>query len=214
MWNANKSTKRKPAKASRTPNAGDAITTKSALAAHLGVSANTVSKYVKRDDWPVSAAPPWSATDLRTIEQWRSTELREDRANETAKGPWSKRLVKEQTLLTRLKRELIEGKYIEASMHEQSLLALVDTFVQATNSLALNLPLALEGLTPAEAKATLRDRFEEAIERIKSHAKQLQVKSRKDARESLPRAGKGRPARGSKASPTRNRRKKTTASSR
>ncbi|MGH7178597.1 MAG: hypothetical protein ACREJC_14565 [Tepidisphaeraceae bacterium] len=55
--------------------------TQAAFARALGVSGPTMSRYVRRDDWPVTRAPPWTAANLATVQRWRG-ELQEDRARD------------------------------------------------------------------------------------------------------------------------------------
>jgi hypothetical protein len=111
---------------------------------------------------------------------------------------WNDLYKEEQTLLTRVKRELLEGKYIETSIHEQALLALADTFIECLSSLSLSLPLALEGLDAGERERVITERFTEARHRIADKATSEQANSKAQAKDTLPRAGKGRPARGAK----------------
>ena len=57
------------------------------LAVEIGVSQSTVSKMLKRPDWPVKRrAAPWPARDITAIQQWRQT-LQEDRAREDSQPP-------------------------------------------------------------------------------------------------------------------------------
>lgn len=52
------------------------------LAAALDVRRPTVTRLMRRDDWPVGKSPPWTAQDVAVIQRWRADALREDRAHQ------------------------------------------------------------------------------------------------------------------------------------
>jgi hypothetical protein len=59
------------------------ITSKATLAARLGVHRSSVSRYVRRDDFPAKTSPPWTEADVKIIRDWQSA-LQEDRNEEHA----------------------------------------------------------------------------------------------------------------------------------
>ena len=89
----------------------------SQLAAAMDVSRNTVTKWVKREDWPVSRRAPWSWTDVHKIREWRrglsgAAEREAEAESETDNGVLEalqaspERLAKLRLMLTR--REILE----------------------------------------------------------------------------------------------------------
>jgi len=50
------------------------------LAGALKVSGATMSRLLRRDDWPVTRIPHWASADVVKIQKWREESLREDRA--------------------------------------------------------------------------------------------------------------------------------------
>jgi hypothetical protein len=60
------------------------------MARVLGVSKATMSRYLRRDDWPVSPAPPWTDEDVLAVRDWRQT-LQDDRAAD-ARGQRDRRV--------------------------------------------------------------------------------------------------------------------------
>jgi len=51
-----------------------------------GVSKSTMSRYVRRPDWPVKRFAPWSKADLAKVRRWRRG-LQENRAQDAPDDP-------------------------------------------------------------------------------------------------------------------------------
>jgi hypothetical protein len=54
--------------------------TQGALQRELGIGKSTMSRWVRRDDWPVRRCPVWDAGDLFVIRRWQA-ELQPNRAD-------------------------------------------------------------------------------------------------------------------------------------
>ncbi len=72
----------------------------------------------------------------------------------------------EQTLLTRVRREILQGKYVERHLHEAALTALAETFVSKLADMQQALPLELDGLDAGEIEKRITDRFAESRQAI------------------------------------------------
>jgi hypothetical protein len=145
--------------------------TVAALARAVGIARQNLHELLNRSDWPTRRHPPFSDADLKTVLTWRSSSLQEDRAAPATPEHAEVRVLKDQEtmLLTRLKRELLEGKYVERSLHDRALLGLTDVFVAALSGMEQAIPLAVADLT-AEQRGNLEkviaDRFAQARQQI------------------------------------------------
>ena len=153
------------------------ITSRKRLAAILEVDPATLRRYLKRSDWPVDRAPPWSAADVEAVRRWRGT-LQEDRAagahargnpappdEQASPAPLEDlgaAYKKVQILLSRermeherLKRRLLAGELIERDRIDESLGGLADLFVQMFVELERTLPGRLASRTSAQIERDL-----------------------------------------------------------
>jgi HPt (histidine-containing phosphotransfer) domain-containing protein len=78
----------------------------------MGVSAQTVSKWLKDPTCPIDVRPPWTRKDCEILTAWRNT-LQADRANpdDTARMVDVK-LKLERMLKLKLERQILERSYI------------------------------------------------------------------------------------------------------
>lgn len=132
----------------------------SELAEAIGVSKSTVSKYLKRPDWPVRRRSPWSADDVDRVSAWRVS-LQDDRSEKggrphpTAptpgpdyglmklKGTAIKVLAQgEQEVI---KARHLKGELVEREVVDKSLNGLTAIFVRSLNNMAAALPGQLAG---------------------------------------------------------------------
>ncbi len=191
-----------------------------AFAKKLGITEATASRLRQHDAWPAEVprrTPPrgYTAAHAALVADWRSRELREDRA---ADGPADLTNIRqrkdlEAMLLTKVKRELLQGKYVARSLHVAALERLADLFVAALNQLEQAVPLAVPGMTPeqrGEIECVLAQRCADQRDKIAERGR-IEVNHAHDAVAETERArrGKGRPVRGSgKVEPTRKRKAK------
>jgi hypothetical protein len=156
------------------------IETYSQLAEAIGITPSGVSKLRRRPDWPIPAAIPkggYTRADVDAVQQWRARCLQEnraivplspDQADARHQREW------EATLLTRIKRELLEGKYVELTLHRRAVKGLADVFVRAIAEAANAIPDALHGLTQAQRSnvtLVLGERIEQAMRNINARAR-------------------------------------------
>lgn len=141
---------------------------------------------------------PQGSRDARHIEQirvWRQMNVRPNDAGTTDGS--SAALRAEQMLYTRVRRELLEGKYIEVEVHERAMFGLAETFCHSLDALALSLPLAMQSLGPGEMEKTLVERFADARRQIADRGRIELARAKAAAAGRVPKRGKGRPIAGS-----------------
>jgi hypothetical protein len=138
------------------------IETYSQLAEAIGITPSAVSKLRRRHDWPIPSEIPrngYTIAHVEQVQQWRERCLQEnraigpvtpDQADARHQREW------EATLLTRIKRELLEGKYVELTLHRRAVKGLADVFVRAIAEAANAIPDALDGLTQAQRSNVTR----------------------------------------------------------
>ena len=159
-----------------------AASTATELAEALGIAGSTVSRYLRRADWPTGRAPPWSPGEIERIRRWRAG-LQEDRAagehsgeapgggavraeGEQRRAPLLEDLAaaykKVQILLSRermeherLKRRLLAGELIEREQIDHTLGGLTDVFLQTFDELERTLPGRLARRTSAQIERDL-----------------------------------------------------------
>jgi hypothetical protein len=137
------------------------------LAAKLGLTPQSITRYLSREDWPVRREPPWTQLDLEVIRKWREG-LQEDRsADAPADLKNVGRLLKqEQLIFTRVKREQLQGKLVEKDLLERALVGLAQCFVQQLEELQSALPLTLAGKDPGQIEKIVKDRFHACRNRL------------------------------------------------
>lgn len=99
----------------------------------------------------------------------------------------------EQTLFTRLKREILAKDYVPKAVFEGALVALTDVFVGVLSQFETALPLALVDMPPGEMEREIARRCKLAREELA--AKQTLELKKADAKAQAKR-GRGRPPRG------------------
>ena len=107
----------------------------------------------------------------------------------------------QQTRLTKLKADVIEGKYIVRDAFEQSLKLLADTFVQSLQDLESSLPPLVADRSPPEVATVLAREFDHARQTLVRQADH-EVKThapKKTAANAKSQAKKRRPGRQSKS---------------
>jgi len=128
------------------------------LAGALGVSKSTVSKYLKRADWPARRRGPWSDEQVEKIKSWRLA-LQEDRSEKNTpqpvpaggpnypqmklKGDAIKAMSQGEQQLIRAR--LMKGQVVENEIVEKSLNGITAMYVRSLNNLAASLPGQLAG---------------------------------------------------------------------
>jgi hypothetical protein len=195
----------------------------SALAREIGIAQPTLVELRRHDEWPASVpltvpAGGFTAEHVESVRQWREglsrATLQQPDADDSGDMTSVNRAYKlEQTALTRVRRELLEGRYIETQLHEAAMLALADRFIASLTALQQSVPLAVPDLTP-EQRGSLERVMAEQItrerQRIADEAElriNLAERASKAAQQAdvLTKGAKGRPARGTKANPKRKR---------
>lgn len=99
----------------------------------------------------------------------------------------------EQTLFTRLKREILAKDYVPRAVFDGALVALTDVFVGVLSQFETALPLALVDMPPGEMEREIARRCRLAREELA--AKQTLELKKADAKAQAKR-GRGRPPRG------------------
>ncbi len=82
----------------------DLIETVASLARRCKRHRGTVTRWLKREDWPVRQVPPWSDDDVTAIESWMEY-LQEDRAAEPEPDAYC------AALITDAYPELLDAQY-------------------------------------------------------------------------------------------------------
>lgn len=130
--------------------------TQTAFAEALGVTKGTLSKYLRRDDWPVRRTRPWGSADVEKARQWRLG-LQDDRSDK-AKPPMPNGAAlaeQKQRAVTlreahRARREkvaadLAEKSVIKVEIFEGAVAGLARLFRQTLDELVASLPHQLDG---------------------------------------------------------------------
>lgn len=137
-----------------------AIRTQNDLCNELGVAKSTVSKYLKRPDWPVKKRGPWTTVDVEKIRVWR-VGLQDDRSEKAktsvsrtsegspnygemkAKGTAIKALADGEQAV--IKARLLKGQVVDHEVVERALNGLTAMFVRRLEALETSLPSQLGG---------------------------------------------------------------------
>jgi hypothetical protein len=128
------------------------------VAEAVGTARTALVEQRKREDFPGPRTMPkggLTQADVDAIRRWRE---QLPRAGQVASDPVAvdihRQHKREQTLLMKVRRELLQGKFIEQALHEQAMVALTDVFVRACESLPTSVATAVPNLTP-EQRGTL-----------------------------------------------------------
>jgi hypothetical protein len=128
------------------------------VAEAVGTARTALVEQRRRPDFPGPRTMPkggMTQADVDAIRRWRESL---PRAGQVASDPVSQDIHvahrKEQTLLMKVRRELLQGRYIEAALHEAAMVAVADVFVRACESLPTSVATAVPNLTP-EQRGTL-----------------------------------------------------------
>lgn len=166
----------------------------------------------KHETWPDSVprkTPTCGYTDSHaaTIAEWRATELREDRAAlDDPNAPAELKNIRqrkdlESMLLTRVRRQILNGEFVKKRLHVAAMERITDVFVAKLNQAEQSIPLTVANLTPeqrgdlerviADTFAAMRSEIAERGRIEISHADEAAALTE------APKRGKGRPVRGS-----------------
>jgi hypothetical protein len=136
------------------------------VASALAASRTALVEQRKREDWPAPRTMPrdgMTARQVDAIRRWRESL---PRAGQVASDPVSQDIHlahrREQTALMKVRRELLQGRYIEAALHEQAMVALADVYVRSCESLPTTIATSVPDLTP-EQRGTLERVIAEQI---------------------------------------------------
>lgn len=162
------------------------------VADEIGISERTLRNLRQREDFPKGQRDD---AHVEAIADWHRNALQENRAAVDLSQIGLQHKA-EQMLLTRVRRELLEGKYIPLQLHEQAMLALSDTFIASLNELQQALPLALRGLDAGASERLLRDRFDNARRLIVERGTIELNRSMADQVKQPAKSGRGRPPAG------------------
>ncbi|QNN23514.1 hypothetical protein HED60_14935 [Planctomycetales bacterium ZRK34] len=177
------------------------------IADEVGISDRALRNLRQRDDFPEGRRDD---AHVQAIVEWHRNALQENRAAVDLSQIGLQHKA-EQMLLTRVKRELLEGKYISLILHEAAVLALTDTYVASLNELQQALPLALRGLDEGAKEKLLRERFDNARRLIIERGTIELNRSMADHAKQTPKSGRGRPPRGTAKKTSKKRTKKARA---
>lgn len=198
----------------------------SAFARAVGIAQGSMVELRRHPEWPpevplIIPVAGFTAEHVEALNRWREglprATLQQPDGDEPGDMKSVNRAYKlEQTALTRVRRELLQGKYIETALHEAAMMALADRFVASLTALQQSVPLSVPDLTLEQRGALERVMLEQSNrerQRIAEEAElrvQLAERASKASQqaEALTKGAKGRPARGTKATPKRKRGKK------
>jgi hypothetical protein len=143
--------------------------TKSAFAGALGKPPDWFTRWYTRPDWPVSKSGPWTDDDVATVKAYVDKKIGERAGTEDGAGTIGERLKIEQMILTRVRRELLQGKYIDADIHTRAVVAVGLLFVRELDTLVARLPALVEKAAldgPGEVEKVLRSEFDAVRRRL------------------------------------------------
>ena len=194
------------------------------VANEIGITEAALSMLRQHEMWPDSVprkTPPrgYSAAHAATIAAWRSTQLRENRAApDDPDAPGDLKNVRqrkdlEAMLLTRVRRQILNGEYVKKRLHVAAMERITDVFVAKLNQAEQSIPLRAASLT-SEQRGDLERVIAETFAAMRSEIAErgrIEVSHADDAAAIAeePKRGRGRPSRGSgKIEPTRKRKGK------
>lgn len=152
------------------PNKSNTYKSQGDLARAVGCSAPTLSNLKKRGDWPVGRIGPWSVADVEAVKVWREGHQENRAAQNPEMANAAHQLKVEQVIITRVKRELLQGKYIENEIHERAVVGVATRFTGELDALAARLPALLTTTDPGEVEAILTREFDASRQRISDQA--------------------------------------------
>jgi hypothetical protein len=139
------------------------------VAEALEASRTGLVRLRQREDWPAPRTMPadgLTQADVKAIRSWREQLPRAGQGvtADPEAADIHREHKREQTAYMRVRRELLQGKFIEQALHEQAMVALTDVFVRACESLPTTIATAVPDLTP-EQRGTLERVIAEQITR-------------------------------------------------
>lgn len=106
------------------------------LARTFSTTEATVSRWLKRSDWPVRRRGPWSEQDIETIEQWRLL-LQDDRSGKSRSPVSPDAKHRADTLLkvhrarkVKAEADMAEGRVVDRDLLELGIVAVARGLVQ------------------------------------------------------------------------------------
>ena len=174
------------------------------LAQALDKDQSWLSRWKREPGWPVRVTGPWTDDDVQKIRDFVESKNKArfgggDKADDDGLSI-SDRLKVAQTELTQLKRDLLDGKYIEVDIHTRAVVAVGMLFVRELDSLISRLPpkmiIAAEH-GPGEVERVVRDEFDSARKRL-SEAPKIELGRAEMASKKKTKAGPGRKKGGKK----------------
>lgn len=110
--------------------------TQTQLADALGVTKGTLSKYLRRDDWPVRRSRPWGDADVEAARKWRLG-LQDDRSEKAKPAAPGTSKIAEQKARAQAVKETHNARKakVEADRAEQLVMP-TDTFELAVAAMA------------------------------------------------------------------------------
>lgn len=115
-----------------------------ALAKLFDISRTTVTKWVKRADFPCARRGPWSKEQVAEIHawwlNWRRTTPEEAAEVALDKYQVELKLKTEKMLTERIKREILEGKYLPRDQVDGALGGIAAVFIEALDAIEESIP--------------------------------------------------------------------------
>lgn len=145
------------------------IKTWTALAKLESVPINRLINWRHRDDWPLPEKIPargFTKAHTKKLKAWREG-LQADRTGMSASAKQhtpdtdpklaniTKRKQLEELEFTKLKREILAGKYIEVGLHHAAVRGVIETFIAEIGKALQKMPSVLVGLEPGEIEMEL-----------------------------------------------------------
>lgn len=155
------------------------MTSKRKTGKDLGVDRATIQRWASHPDWPWGADPKrWPA--LPEIRRWREEHLSAGRGRgamtmaPSESGGTSAATVRaleakyklEQGKLLQLKREILEGQYVEASRYERAIFGLIEQYRHHWEEAIRRLPAICAGMDGPGIEHEMRDQFNVSLERL------------------------------------------------
>lgn len=175
----------KGGQASKTATGGREICTQRELAKALGISQPTVSKLLKRSDWPTRRHGPWSSVEVQQVKAWRES-LQEDRAREdygegSAAIDELKRAKlqieiiekRERANFTKFRHELERQEHVRKDLLERAMGGLAGEFVAIFEEMELAGPKRFAEMSPEQFGRHLDHYRKRIVDRGKVELKSL-----------------------------------------
>jgi hypothetical protein len=157
-----------------------------------------LSRWKREPGWPVRVTGPWTDDDVQKIRDFveSKNKVRFGGGDKSADDGLSisDRLKVAQTELTQLKRDLLDGKYIEVDIHNRAVVAVGMLFVRELDALVSRLPpkmITAAEHGPGEVERVVRDEFDSARRRL-SEAPKIELGRAEMASRKKTKAGPGR----------------------